>query len=103
MYDPLIVLTDIEKKLPAHIQKFQYKKDKNSARISAEYFIIYDDINLPAQEAEGSFARFVGEDPYEKLFENDIDLVNNLIKATYGVSKTQNNKIDHKIIHEIAI
>jgi len=102
-YDPLIVLTDIEGKLPAHIQKSQYKKDKNSARISAEYFIIYDDVNLPTQEAEGSFARFVGEDPYEKLFENDIGLVKNLIKATYGVSKTQNNKIEHKIIHNIVI
>ncbi len=99
-YDPLIVLTDIEEKLPAHIQKSQYKKDKNSAKISVEYFIIYDDVNLPKQEAVGSFARFVGEDPYEKLFENDIYLVKNLIKMTYGVSKTQNNKIEHKIIHE---
>jgi len=99
----LIVLTDIEGKLPEHIQKSQYKKDKNSAKISVEYFIIYDDANLPAQEAVGSFARFVGEDPYEKLFENDIELVKNLIKATYGVSKTQNNKIEHKIIHDIVI
>jgi hypothetical protein len=99
-YDPLIVLTDIEKKLPAHIQKSQYKKDKNSARISAEYFIGYDDINLPLQEAKGTFARFVGEDPYEKLFENDIELVKTLIKDTYGVSKTQNNKIAHKVLHE---
>jgi hypothetical protein len=103
MYDPLIVLTDIEGKLPSHIQKSQYKKDKNSARISAEYFIGYDDVNLPAEEAKGSFARFVSEDPYEKLFENDIELIKNLIKSTYGVSKTQNNKIEHKIIHEIAI
>ena len=103
IYDPLIVLTDIEGKLPAHIQKSQYKKDKNSARISAEYFIGYDDLDLPTQEAAGSFARFVSEDPYEKLFENDIELVKNLIKSTYGVSKTQNNKIEHKIIHEIAI
>ena len=101
MYDPLIVLTDIEKKLPTHIQKSQYKKDKKSARISAEYFIGYDDVNLPMQEVKGTFARFVGEDPYEKLFENDIELVKNLIKSTYGVSKTQNNKIEHKIIHEI--
>ena len=102
-YDPLIVLTDIEKKLPAHIQKSQYKKDKNSARISAEYFIGYDDVDLPLQEAEGTFGRFVGEDPYEKLFETDIDLVKNLIKDTYGVSKTQNNKIQHKILHEEVI
>ena len=102
-YDPLIVLTDIEVKLPEHIQKSQYKKDKNSARISAEYFISYDDVNLPTEEAKGSFARFVSEDPYEKLFENDIELVKNLIKSTYGVSKTLNNKIEHKIIHEIEI
>ena len=102
MYDPLIVLTDIEGKLPAHIQKSQYKKDKNSARISAEYFITYDDVNLPIEAEKGTFARFVGEDPYEKLFEIDIELVKNLIKSTYGVSKTQNNKIDHKIIHEIS-
>ena len=102
-YAPFIVLTDIEEKLPSHIQKSQYKKDKNSTRISAEYFINYDDINLPAQEAKGSFARFVGDDPYEKLFENDIELVKDLIKSTYGVSKTKNNKIEHKILHEIAI
>jgi len=102
-YDPLIVLTDIERKLPAHIQKSHYKKDKNSARISAEYFVSYDDVDLPTPEVKGTFARFVGEDPYEKLFENDIELVKNLIKSTYGVSKTQNNKIEHKIIHEIAI
>ena len=42
-YDPLIILTDIEGKLPAHIQKSQYKKDKNSAKISAEYFISFED------------------------------------------------------------
>ena len=100
MYDPLIVLSDIERKLPRHIQKSQYKKDKNSTRISAEYFISYDDMDLPIEEAVGSFARFVCEDPYEKLFENDIEIVKNLIKSTYGVSKTQNNKIEHKIIHE---
>ena len=99
-YDPLIILTDIERKLPSHIQKSQYKKDKNSVKISAEYFIGYDDVDLPVQEAKGSFARFVDEDPYEKLFGNDIELVKDLIKSTYGVSKTQNNKIEHKIIHE---
>ena len=99
-YDPLIILTDIEVKLPAHIQKSQYKKDKGSAKVSAEYFISYDDSDLPKQEQEGSFARFVGEDPYEKLLEADVELVKNLIKNTYGVSKDQNNKIQHKIIHE---
>lgn len=98
-YDPLIILTDIEKKLPMHIQKSQYTKAKNSTRISAEYFIGYDDVNLPVQEKEGSFARFVSEDPYEKIFENDVELVKNLIKKTYGVSQSQNNKIEHKIIH----
>ena len=102
MYDPLIVLTDIERKLPTHIKKSQYTKDKNSARISAEYFVGYDDVNLPTQEVKGTFARFVSEDPYEKLFENDIELIKNLIKSTYGVSKTQDNKIEHKIIHEIS-
>jgi len=95
-YDPLIILTDIEVKLPAHIKKSQYKKDKGSAKVSAEYFISYDDSNLPEQEKEGSFARFVGEDPYEKLLEADVELVKNLIKNTYGVSKDQNNKIQHK-------
>ena len=99
-YDPLIILTDIEVKLPAHIKKSQYKKDKGSAKVSAEYFISYDDSNLPEQEKEGSFARFVGEDPYEKLLEADVELVKNLIKNTYGVSKDQNNKIQHKIIRE---
>ena len=99
-YDPLIILTDIEGKLPAHIQKSQYKKDKNSEKISAEYFINYDDVNLPEREEEGSFARFVSVDPYEKLFEADIELIKNLIKTTYGVSKNQKNKIVYKIIHE---
>lgn len=99
-YDPLIVLTDIEKKLPVHIKKSQYKKDRCSTKVSAEYFISYDDLNFPKQEKEGSFARFVGNDPYEKLLEDDVELVKNLIKKTYGVSKDQNNKIEHKIILE---
>jgi len=99
-YDPLIVLTDIEKKLPAHIRKSQYKKDKGSAKVSAEYFISYDDSDFPKQEKEGSFARFVGRDPYETLLESDVELVKNLIKKTYGISKDQNNKIEHKIILE---
>ena len=99
-YDPLIILTDIEKKLPIHIKKSQYKKDKGSSKISAEYFIGYDDTDLPEQEKEGSFARFVGKDPHEELLEADVELVKDLIKKTYGVSKDQNNKIEHKIILE---
>jgi hypothetical protein len=98
--DPLIDLIDIEKKLPAHIKKSQYKKERGSARVSAEYFITYEDSDLPAQEKEGSFAKFVSRDPYEELLENDIELVKNLIKKTYGVSKNQNDKIEHKIILE---
>lgn len=99
-YDPLIILADIEEKLPIHIKKSQYKKDKGSTKVFAEYFISYDDADLPKQEKEGSFERFVGEDPFEKLLEADVGLVKNLIKNTYGVSKDQNNKIQHKIIHE---
>lgn len=99
-YDPLIILTDIEKKLPPHIKKSQYKKDKGSPKISAEYFISYDDSDLPKQEKEGSFARFVGKDPHEELLEADVELVKDLIKKTYGVSKDQNNKIEYKIILE---
>lgn len=100
MYDPLIDLIDIEKKLPAHIKKSQYKKERGSAKISAEYFISYEDTDLPKQEKEGSFAKFVSRDPYEELLEDDIELVKNLIKKTYGVSKNQNDKIEHKIILE---
>ena len=100
MYDPLIILTDIEKKLPSHIKKSQYKKEKGSSKVSAEYFISYDDSDLPKQEKEGSFARFVSKNPHEKLLEGEIELVKNLIKATYGVSKDHNNKIEHKIILE---
>ncbi len=96
MCDPLIDLIDIEKKLPAHIKKSQYKKDRGSTKVSAEYFISYNDSDLPTQES--SFAKFVGRDPYEELLENDIELVKNLIKKTYGVSKNQNDKIEHKII-----
>lgn len=99
-YDPLIILTDIERKLPVHIKKSQYKRDRGSTRVSADYFISYDDSDFPKQEKEGSFARFVGIDPYEKLLEDDVELVKNLIKKTYGVSKDQNNKIEHKIILE---
>jgi len=98
-YDPLIILADIEKKLPPHIKKSQYKKDKGSPKVSAEYFISYDDSDLPKQE-ESSFARFVGKNPYEELLEGDIELVKSLIKNTYGVSKDQSNKIEHKIILE---
>ena len=65
MYDPLIILTDIEKKLPSHIKKSQYKKEKGSSKVSAEYFISYDDSELPKQEKEGSFARFVSKNPHE--------------------------------------
>ena len=100
MYDPLIILTDIEKKLPSHIKKSQYKKEKGSSKVSAEYFISYDDSELPKQEKEGSFARFVSKNPHEELLEGEIELVKNLIKATYGVSKDHNNKIEHKIILE---
>ena len=100
MYDPLIILTDIEKKLPPHIKKSQYKKEKGSSKVSAEYFISYDDSELPKQEKEGSFARFVSKNPHEELLEGEIELVKNLIKATYGVSKDHNNKIEHKIILE---
>jgi len=98
--DPLIDLIDIEKKLPAHIKKSQYKKDRGSTKVSAEYFISYEDTDLPKQEKEGSFAKFVSRDPYEELLEDDIDLVKNLIKKTYGVSKNQKDKIEHKIILE---
>lgn len=100
MYDPLIILTDIEKKLPSHIKKSQYKKEKGSPKVSAEYLISYDDSELPKQEKEGSFARFVSKNPHEELLEGEIELVKNLIKATYGVSKDHNNKIEHKIILE---
>ena len=99
--DPLIDLIDIEKKLPAHIKKSQYKKDKGSTKVFAEYFISYDDSDLPKQEKEGSFAKFVGRDPYEELLESDIVLVKDLIKKTYGVSKNQNDKIEHKIVLEV--
>ena len=100
-YDPLIILIDIEKKLPLNIKKSRYTKDKTSTKISAEYFISYDDADLPKQEKIGTLARFVGEDPYEKLLESDVELVKELIKKTYGVSKDQNNKIGHKIMHEV--
>jgi len=100
MCDPLIDLIDIEKKLPAHIKKSQYKKERGSTKVSAEYFISYEDADLPKQEKEGSFAKFVGRDPYEELLEDDIELVKNLIKKTYGASKNQKDKIEHKIILE---
>lgn len=95
-----IVLADIEKKLPPHIKKLQSGKDKNSPKVYAEYSIGYDDADLPKQEKEGSFARFLAKDPYEELLEDDIELVKNIIKKTYGVSKDESNKIEYKIISE---
>ena len=97
--DPLIILSDIEKKLPSHIKKLQYTKDKRSPKVSVEYSISYDDSDLPKQK-EDSFARFMAKDPYEELLEDDIGLVRDLIKKTYGVSKDESNKIEYKIILE---
>ena len=97
--DPVIVLSDIEKKLPPHIKKVQYSKDKRSSKVSADYSIRYDDSVLPKQK-EDFFARFMGKDPYEELLEADIELVRDLIKKTYGVSKDENDAIEHKIILE---
>lgn len=96
--DPLIDLIDIEKKLPAHIKKSQYIKNKGSAKVFAEYFISYEETDLPKPEKDGSFAKFVRRDPYEELLETDIELVEDLLKKTYGLSKNQDDKIEHKII-----
>jgi hypothetical protein len=98
--DPSIILSDIEKKLPTHIKKSQYGKDKSSSKVSAEYSISYDDSDLPEQEEEGSFARFVANDPYEELLGADIELLKDIIKKTYGVSKDLKDEIEHKIILE---
>ena len=97
--DPLNILSDIEKKLPPHIKKLQHNKDKRSPKVSVEYSISYDDSDLPKQK-EDSFARFMAKDPHEELLEDDIELVRDLIKKTYGVSKDENNKIEYKIILE---
>ena len=95
--DPLIIFLDIEKKLPPHIKKLQHNKDKRSPKVSVEYSISYDDSDLPKQK-EDSFARFMAKDPHEELLEDDIELVRDLIKKTYGVSKDENDKIEYKII-----
>ncbi len=95
--DPANVITDIEKKLPSHIKRLQYNKDKRSSKVFVEYSIGYDDSDLPKQK-EDSFARFMAKDPYEELLEDDIELVEELMKKTYGVSKDENDKIEHKII-----
>jgi hypothetical protein len=95
--DPLIILTDIEKKLPANIKKLQYSQDKKSSKVYVEYSISYDDVDLPKQK-EDSFARFMAKDPYEELLEGEIELVKDIIKKTYGVSKDETDKIEHKII-----
>ena len=95
--DPLIILSDIEKKLPSHIKRLQYSKDKGSSKVFVEYSIGFDDSNLPKQQ-EDSFARFMRKDPYEEFLEGDIELVGEIIKKTYGVSKDETDKIEHKII-----
>lgn len=97
--DPLIILSDIEKKLPSNVKKLRYSTDKRSPKVSVEYSISYDDSDLPKQK-EDSFARFMAKDPYEELLEDDIELVKDIIKKTYGVSKDENNKIEYKIILE---
>ncbi|MDE1867056.1 MAG: hypothetical protein KGI08_05020 [Thaumarchaeota archaeon] len=95
--DPLAILSDVEKKLPLHIKKLQYGKAKGSSKVYVEYSIGYDDSDLPKQK-EDSFARFMAQDPYEELLGGDIELVENLIKKTYGVSKDEDDKIEHKIL-----
>ena len=97
--DPLIILLDIEKKLPPHIKKLQHRKDNRLSKVYVEYSIGYDDSDLPAPK-EDSFARFMAKNPHEELLEGDIELVDNIIKKTYGVSKDENDKIEHKIILE---
>jgi hypothetical protein len=95
----LVILSDIEKKLPSHIKRLQYSKDKDSPKVLVEYSIGYDNLDLP-QQKEDSFARFMAKDPYEELLEGDIELVGELIKKTYGVSKDENDEIEYKIISE---
>ena len=97
--DPLGILSDIEKKLPPHIKKLKHGTDPRSPKVSVEYSVSFDDSELPKQK-EDSFERFMGKDPYEELLEKDIELVRDLIKKTYGVSKDENNKIEYKIIAE---
>lgn len=95
--DPLIILSDIEKKLPSHIKRLQYNKEKGSSKVFVDYSIGYDDSDLPKQK-EDSFARFMGKAPYEEFLEGDIELIGEIIKKTYGVSKDETDKIEHKII-----
>jgi hypothetical protein len=95
--DPGGILLDIEKKLPPHIKKLQHGKDKGSSKVYVEYAIGYDDSDLPKQK-EDSFARFMTEDPYEELLGDDIELVGNIIKKTYGVSKDESDKIEYRIL-----
>ena len=96
--DPLNILSDIDKKLPSHIKRLQYSKEKGSSKVLVDYSIGYDDSNLPKQE--DSFARFMSKEPHEELLEGDIELMSELITKTYGVSKDENDKIEHKIISE---
>ena len=42
----------------------------------------------------------MAKDPYEELLEDDIVLLRDIIKKTYGVSKDENDKIEYKIISE---
>ncbi|MDE1862123.1 MAG: hypothetical protein KGI33_04330 [Thaumarchaeota archaeon] len=101
--DYAIIEEDIERKLPPHIKKSQQGRDKSLPKGSLEYSISYDDVDLPKQKEEGSFAWFLAKDPCEELLEDDIELVKNIIKKTHGVSKDADNKVKYKIIPEGAM
>ncbi|MEX0764723.1 MAG: zinc ribbon domain-containing protein [Nitrosopumilaceae archaeon] len=99
-YDPLIILSDIEKKLPSHIKRAHYQQDKNSPQIFADYFFNYDDPNIAKQEKKGFLARLLSNDSYDKLLEKDLERVKEIIKKTYGISKDKQNKIEHTVARE---
>ncbi|MGI0011322.1 MAG: hypothetical protein ACREAE_07975 [Nitrosopumilaceae archaeon] len=94
-YDPLQILSTVEKKLPAHVNRAYYKQDKNSTRLSADYIFTYDNPNLAKQEKKGFLARLMSKDPHDELLQEDVELVKDIIKKTYGVSKDKRNKIEH--------
>ena len=99
-YDPLVILSDIEKKLPSHIKRAYYQQDKNSPQIFADYFFNYDDVNLAKVEKKGFLARLLSNDPYDELLEKDLERVKDVIKKTYGISKDKQDKIEHTVARE---
>ncbi len=71
----------------------------NFTQMLADYIINYDDSKIAKQEKKGFLAK-LSKDPYDELLEDDLKLVQDIIKKTYGISKDKENKIGVTCVRE---